>query len=228
MNAGTMAGMGVFLVAATAVGEFSAPSSTFVREKIVGTMLEGTTTVTPASGDQIAAFAKKQIVGLFAYTSDDPGFSIIVYGDAPGTPEVDGAKPNETITFKFFDDSTNAEIDLQVVNEAGESVNLTYKGQELPPIELPGLDLTPTRVFDLRPGSGGGNGGGGDGDGGSGGGTTGKYDVDGDGKVTIEDAAMVLRIVVGASAAGSAAGDPDVDGDDRVTTRDAIEILRNR
>lgn len=227
MNAGALAGFGVFFVAATAVGEFSAPSSTFVREKIVGTMLEGTTTVTPASGDQIAAFASKQVVGLFAYTSDDPGFSVIVYGDATGTPEVDGAKQNETITFKFFDDSTNTEIDLQVVNEKGESVNLTYKGQELPPIELPGLDLTPTRVFDLRPGSSTG-GGGGDGGGDGGGVTPGKYDVDGDGKVTIEDAAMVLRIVVGAAAAGSAAGDPDVDGDDKVSTRDAIEILRNR
>lgn len=226
MHLRTLVGAAVLMFTAPALGQFSAPGSTLVREKIVGSIIEGTTTITPASGDQIAAFAKKQVVGLFAYDSDDPSFSIVVYGDNPATEEVDGAKQNENITFKFFDDSTNTEIDLQVVNSAGETVNLQYKGQELPPIELPGLDLTPTRVFDLRAGSSGGEGGGGGGGGGGGSGVD--YDVDGDGKVTIEDAAMVLRIVVGASAAGSAAGDPDVDGDDRVTTKDAIEILRNR
>ena len=214
-------------LAGLALAEFDPPASTLVREKIVGSLIAGTQTITPESGDQIGAFAKNKIVGVFSYTSASPDFSIVVYGDIPSTTEVEGAKQGERITFQFFDDSTNTNIPLQVVNSQGETVNLSYQGQELPPIDLPGLDLTPTRVFDLRPGNSGGGDGDGDGDG-NGGGSAGTYDVDGDGKVTIEDAAFVLRIVVGAASASSAEGDPDVNGDNVVTTRDAIEILRNR
>jgi len=227
MNPFALGSVGAAALWIGVTGDFDTPASTNVREKIVGKIIAGTTTITPESGDQIGAFVKTRLVGMYPFSASTADFAIVIYGDMEETAEVDGAKKNERVTFKFFDSSTNTEQPLQVVNEAGETVNLTYQGQVVPPIELPGLDLTPTRPFDLRPGTDGSGGDGGNGGGGDGGSTV-SYDVDGDGKVTIEDAAFVLRIVVGAATAESAKGEPDVDGDDKVTTKDAIAILRNR
>ena len=123
------------LVALALLGDFDTPASTNVREKIVGSIVAGTPAITPASGDQIGAFAGTKLVGMFAFTSASPDFSITIYGDIPSTAEVEGAKQNERIRFRFFDDSTNTEQTLQVVNSGGEAVNLTYRGQELPPID---------------------------------------------------------------------------------------------
>ena len=67
-------------------------------------------------------------------------------------------------------------------------------------------------------------------DGGDGGTPTpsGDPDVDNNGKITREDAALVIRIVTGSGRGIDAAtrGRADVNGDGQVTTADAIEVLR--
>lgn len=211
--------------ASPALAQFNTPASTNVREKIVGTFVPGDSGPTPDAGDQIGAFAKNKVIGVFQYDSGaDASFSVPLYGDDPSTEDKEGPVVGDKVTFKFYDSSTNTTIDLAVLNANGEKVNLTFQGQQIPslPIDLPGFDLTPSRSFDLTPATA--TGGSGNGD------TTGtgnQYDVNGDGKVDTEDAALVLRAVMGVGSSGDGI-DADVNGDGAVTTADAIEILRNR
>jgi len=69
--------------------------------------------------------------------------------------------------------------------------------------------------------SGGGNGGNGDDDE-----DRDRGDVDGDGMITIEDARLVMRFIVGNREEGMDATRLDVNNDQRVTTDDVIAILR--
>jgi len=215
------------LVSPYAHAQFNVPSTTVVRERITGTFVESTGGPTPAAGDQIAAFYANEVVGRFVVETDaNREFEVIIYGDDPDTALVEGPKRNQRVTFKFYDASSNQVTDLDVLNTSGEVFNFSYQGEEIPPlpIPLPGLDLTPTRYLDLRTaGSDGGGGGGGTTDPGV------KYDVDGDGKISTEDAAQILRIVSGASVVtGDVRKRADVNGDGKVSTADAIEVLRNR
>lgn len=207
-----------------ALGAFDTPASTPVAEKLTGTFIPGDSGVTPEGGDQIGVFDKDGVAGVFQFDSSGGAtFTVKVYGDDPDTEEKEGPKVGDKVTFRFFDASTNSEVELVALNASGERVNVTFQGASVPelPIELPGLDLTPTRTFDLTPGSEGG-GGGGDGE------PAGQYDVNGDGKVNTEDAALVLRAVMRGVSTVDGATNVDVDGDGSVTTADAIEVLRNR
>lgn len=217
-----------FAPASTALAQFGTPTPTNVRERIVGEFRNTTNAPVPEIGDSIGAFQGTQIIGRFDIEADgDREFDIVLYGDDPDTTTVEGPRRGQSVAFKYFDSSSNQTIDLTVLNNAGEVFNFTYQGEEVPPlpIPLPGLDLTPTRSFDLRVAT--------DSDGGSGGdgGDNGvKYDVDGDGKISVEDAALVLRLVTGGGSAVPVEQRTraDVNGDGKVTTGDAVEILRNR
>ncbi len=228
--AAIVAGVGV---TGTALGQFDVPASSSVREKIVGQFLSADGAPSPASGDQIGAFAGGKVVGLFSFTGEVASreFTITIFGDLPATSDVvEGAKLNEAVTFRFFDASANAErTDVVVETTGGERFNYKFAGEEAPPIldDLPiPIDLTPTRTLNLRVGvaTGGGNGDGGSTD------PAGKYDIDGNGKVEVADAALVLRIVTGSTRGlgKDAIGRADVTGDGVVSTADAIEILQNR
>ena len=210
----------------SALAQFNTPVSTNVREKIVGTFVTGDSGLTPEGGDQIGAFAKDKVIGVFQYDSGaDGSFSVTTFGDDPATQEKEGPAVGDKVTFKFYDSSTNSTVDLSVLNAKGEKVNLTFQGQDLPPlpISLPGFDLTPSREFDLTPGSTGGSGSGG----GTDGGTGANYDINGDGRIDSQDAALVLRAVMGVGSSGDGI-DGDVNGDGAITTADAIEILRHK
>jgi len=219
--------------AGNALGQFDVPASSSVREKIVGQFLSADGAPAPASGDRIGAFAGGKVVGLFSFTGEVASreFTITIFGDiAATTSVVEGAKRNEAVTFRFFDASANAErTDLVVETAGGERFNYKYAGEEVPPIldDLPiQIDLIPTRTLNLRVGvaTGGGSGDGGSAD------PAGKYDIDGNGKVEVADAALVLRIVTGSTRGLSkdAIRRADVTGDGVVSTADAIEILQKR
>lgn len=181
---------------ATVCGQFNSPVTTNVRERVAGTVLTGEEGPTPEAGDEIGAFFGNTVVGRYVLGSGSgPAnqFSIIVYGDNLTTGTVvEGPRSGQAVTFRFFDNSRNTVLtNVRVENTDGEPFNYVYAGAELPPIDLPvPIDLTPTRNLNLRVGvapSNGGNNGGEDGL---------RGDVNGDGKVNSEDAALILRAVI--------------------------------
>lgn len=216
----------------SAMAQFDVPAATVVREKITGQFLSAEGAPAPEAGDQIGAFVGEQVVGLYSFSGETATreFVIIIYGDVQSTNDVvEGAKRNAAVTFRFFDSSANTErTDVVVESPNGERFNYKYAGEEVPPVleDLPiPIDLTPTRTLNLRVGvTTGGGGGGGDGD------PVDKYDVDGNGKVEVSDAAMVLRVVTGSTRGISAEAleRADINGDGIVSSADAIEILQNR
>lgn len=208
-----------------ALAQFTAPSPSPVRERLNGVLNSASGAPAPEAGDQLAVFAAERLIGLHTFTSgqsNNRSFSMLVFGDNPDTQAVEGPASGARMAFRFYDSSTNeTRTDVGARNPQGESLNLTFQGELV--IELPGvpLDLTPTREVNALLGVTGGGGGGGSGI---------NYDVDGDGAVTKRDAALVLRIVLGArrGVAADVIGRADVNGDGAVTTDDAIEVLRNR
>ena len=162
-------------------------------------------------------------------------FSFVVYGDEPDTEEVDGPAIGDGVEFRFFRASTNTVYRrLGTLNASGESFNYQFNGITVPDFvggfPFP-IDLIPTAPLDLRltgdPDESGGSVGGGDG-GGDGGPGPPDYDVNGDGEVTIRDAAEILRLMSGASIRVVSASRADVNRDGTVNLRDVIAVLRNR
>lgn len=224
-NAVWLAGLAAAAVSPAALGQFGVPASTNVRERLVGKLLSAEGAPRVASGDQVGAFFDNTLVGVFTF-SDSDEFSFVIFGDNPNTATKEGPAAGDAVQFRFFDASTNeTRTDVQAENLQGERFNFRYQGVEVPPLDdIPfPIDLTPTRNINLRIGVSQG-GGGDDAD------RLNKYDVDGNGKVDEADAAMVLRLVLGAGRGVSedVLDAADVDGDGRITTRDAIEIMRNK
>lgn len=230
--------LALLLCATTSLAQgFGVVGSTPVRERLAGAVLlaDGVAAVEP--GDQLGAFVGDELSGSFTWGAGDDltEYEIVIFGDIPDTQGiVEGPTRNETITVRFYDSSTDSiRSDVRLENAQGESVNYRYAGEEVPdlPVDLPGLDLTPTRALNVRigaaPAGGGGNDGGDNGGGGSAGPSP---DVDADGKVTTKDAALVLRIVNGGGAGvpEDVRARADVNGDGAISTADAIAILRNR
>ena len=202
--------LSMMAVSAPVFAQFGTPGATPIRERVVGDFVLGPSIATIEAGDQVGAFFGETLVGSFTVTADTSGFEFIVFGDDPSTPDVvEGPSTNDPVVFRFFDSSTNGERLVQPLNDSGEDFNYLYGGEEALPIIIPGLpDFTPVAEFtQLRvdesvdgsdptdpgaPGNGGGDGSG----------TAGDPDVDGDGRITTRDAALVLRFVVGSAAAG--------------------------
>ncbi len=221
--------LATLVLAPGAHAQFGVPDTTSVRERYVGDLVSGTTSIVPEGGDQIGAFASDGIAGVFEFEGDTPGteFNILVSGDDPETEEDEGPGVGERITFRYFDASTGNEVELTPLNEGGEEITVRFEGQFIPPIpiDLPGFDLTPTRSIDLRPGSPSGGGSGGDGDGDD----LERYDVNGDGRVDERDVAAVLSIYIRGGSSDDSEGAPaDVNEDGQVNTADAIVIMRNK
>lgn len=231
--------MALMMCAARTQAQFDTPGSTDTRQRVVG-VLTSQGGPTPVAGDQLGAFANGLLVGSFTFTGETAAtgeFEFMVFGDDTDTAEVDGAAQNALIEFRFYDTSANIEyLKLGVKNASGERFNYKYAGQMLPPFDLPGFPielLVPTQELDLvvtsNTADSGGTGDGGSGGDGGGGGPTRSFDVDGDGKVTTRDAALVLRIVSGsATVSAEVLQRADVNGDQVVSTDDAISVLRNR
>jgi len=251
-------------LAGGAQAQISEPGPTSVKERITGTLLAQTGTPDPVAGDMIGAFfGNDQVCGRFVFSGTTPSrdFNILLFGDLASTPAVkEGPTRNQKVTFKFYDASANTTLPMTVLSRpGGETFNFTYQGTEVPPlpIDLPGLDITPSREFDLRIGESSGNSGNGNGT------PAARYDINGDGRVTIEDAALILRQISGgtvtapsASTASAAAqstsstgttgtastgqsstttttqattgASMDVNRDQRIDFNDAIEVMRNK
>ncbi len=238
-------GAAVATAAPVAAQPFDPPAQTNVRERIAGSLLSAPGAPAPAAGDQLLAFFNDTLIGVYTFTSDqeDPrAFELLLIGDDPNTEAVEGPTRGQPVQLRFFDASTNfVRTDVAALNEDGEVFNLTFQGQEViaitdpdgNPLPIP-IDLTPRRTLDAvlgKSASGSGGGGGAPSTGSPGAGTGGaSFDVDGDGKVTRRDAAVVLRLVIGARRAVSdeEASRADVNGDGVVDTRDAVAILKSR
>lgn len=221
------------LLGAPALAQFDVPAGTSIRERIAGQLLSAEGAPAPEPGDQLAAFFDGTVVGVFSYTDEDTtrAFELLIFGDNPGTPGiVEGPSRGDRVEIRFFDSSANQiRTDVVVENPNGERFNYRYAGEEVPPIldDLPiPIDLTPTQNLNFRVGvaAGGGGGGGDDDD------PAGDYDVNGDGEINTRDAALVLRIVSGASrgVGSDTIARADVNNDNVVNTADAIAILQNR
>lgn len=242
----------VFLAAAPhAIAQFGTPASTTVRERLTGRLLSASGAPTPDAQDQIGAFFNNQAVGVFSFTSTSTEFSFIVYGDIPTTTAVEGPRAGQPVQFRFFDASTNTvRTDVRVENTSGEPLNYVYGGEL---IEIPDdfpfpIDITPTRNVNLRVGvTSGGN----DDDDDDADSPLDRYDLDENGKIDDEDAALVLRAMIqggsapatastGATTSTTGTGTTtdttaaastnrlDVNRDGRVTSADAVEVLRNQ
>jgi len=231
-----LAVLAAMFIADSAAAQLGAPLVTNTRIRYIGSLLLEPGEPQPEEGDQIGVFFGEQLIGRYTYTqgqADPVAFEVFASGDDPQTTAVEGPEFGDPVLFQFYDASTNfLRTDIVPVNSGGEVINVVFRGQvgiDIPIINLPPELLFPTAdpPFDLRlgvePADNNGNNGGG--------GTptpSGNPDVDNNGKVTREDAALVIRIVTGSGRGIDAAtiGRADVNGDGRVTTADAIEVLR--
>jgi len=229
-----------------ACAQFDSSNPGLVRERIGGTAFPGLSASTIEAGDQLGAFFGEQLVGSFAFTSGTgPEFSLIISGDNPATQASEGPDTGEQVEIRFYDASTNFVLNnIRVETAGGERFNLTFQGQAVP--NIPGLpiDLTPSRLLNVRITEGGGAGGP-SGPGGGGGGDPGNpgqgFDVNGDGTVDRKDIALVIRAITASNInTSSAAGQSlrarfvteqqlraaDVNGDGIVSSQDITTILR--
>lgn len=237
-----VAGLAV-LIAPRAMAQFQSPGSpSDIVERYTGTLESAEGEPAPEAGDQVGVFFGDQIIGLFTFSSTSQqdlgprGYDMLVFGDDPETEGIEGPEFGDTVRFRFFDSSTNTvRTDVAARNEQGETVNVSFQGQETfeIPIDVPGAPPfpdAPAREFLLvlgaQPADGDDENGDDDGNG-DGEAPAGNPDVNGDGEIDKRDAALVLRLVVGGRVASEdMVGRADVDGDGAVTTRDAIEVLR--
>lgn len=216
-----------FVFVAPVFAQFGTPGSTPVRERLTGRMLSAEGAPVVAQGDQLGAFVGETLCGSVTFGSTNE-FTITIFGDNTTTTIVEGPKPGEAVSFRFYDASANAtRTDVRVENLTGEAFNYRYAGEASSiPDGLPiPIDLTPTRNLNMRVGATSGGGGNGTGT------PKNKYDVDGNSRIDTADAAMVLRIVTGGGSRGVAdevIARADVNGDKQVTTADAIEVMQNR
>ena len=238
-RAGRLIGLAIALAALAplARGQFSGPTtgSEFV-ERLTGEVQSAEGQPTPEPGDQVAVVFQDLVLGVFTFTTSQTNpreYDVLVFGDDPDTEEVEGPRVGQSVSFRFYDQSTNTvRTDIAGVNAQGEVLNVTFQGDftfEIP-INIPGAPPfpdAPSREIDLRlgvqaPGDGG--------DGGDGDGETpmGDPDVDGDGEITTRDAALVLRVVVGGRVDSSTVARADVNNDGVVNTLDAREVIRAR
>jgi len=227
------------LFGAGAEAQFGDVPSTNIVWYLDGELVLGEGAPTPEAGDQIGAFFGETLVGVVELTASQATAreysELIVFGDNPATLDEEGPSTNDVITFQYYDESTNSFLtNVRALNSSGEATNLAYQGGEritIPVPVIPPDELNANRRVNLRigTGSGGGNNGGG-GNGGGGELPTGDPDVDGDGRVTKMDAAMVLRVVTGSTRTlpEGVVGRADVNGDGTVSTDDAIAVLRAR
>ncbi|MCB9838786.1 MAG: hypothetical protein H6813_05565 [Phycisphaeraceae bacterium] len=221
------------LFASDTLAQFAGPLVTNTRIRYVGSLLTDDGESPPTEGDQIAVFFEDQIIGRYTFTQgqEDPiAFAFFVSGDDPFTDDIEGPKFGDPVTFQFYDSSTNfTRTDIAPVNSGNEVINVVFRGQlgiDIPIIDLPDELLFPTAdpPFDLRLGADPGSAGGG----GDGPAPTGNPDVDNNGAINREDAALVIRIVTGSGRGidDATRSRADVNGDGRVTSADAIEVLR--
>ena len=229
-----------------ALAQFDAVTpATNILEQLGGQLLNAEGAPTPEPGDQVAAFFGDQPLAVFTFTStqtDPRAWGMVIFGDDPNTGTVkEGPAPGDIITFRFFDASTNmTRLDLAPTNAQGETINVPFEGGET--IDLgfnfpgaPPFNFTPTpsTPFDLTLGVAapapptnptGSN------PTGAGAAAGGNPDVNGDGRVDKLDAAVVLRIMVGAVRGVSTAdaARADVNGDGVVNIEDAIAIISPR
>jgi len=226
----------VLLSSGEAIGQFLPAGSTGARERVAGTLRLASDAPIPVDGDQIAAFFNGQVVSeVFQFTVESVEsleFALVVYGDDPSTDEVEGPTIGEGVEFRYYRASTNVVYRrLGTLNLGGEAFNYQFNGITVPDFvdgfPFP-IDLIPTAPLDLRltgdPEDSGGSAGD-DGDDGPG---PPNYDVNGDGRVTIRDAAEILRLMSGASFRVVSPQRADVNRDGRVDMRDVIAVLRNR
>lgn len=215
--------------------------ATNILERLGGQLLSAPGAPTPEPGDQVAAFFDDQILGSFTFvsTQSDPlAWEMIIFGDNPDTPNtIEGPAaaangvPGDRITFRFFDAGTNTiRTDVAPVNAQGEVITVTFQGAltiQLP-IDIPGAPPLPgipgpDPPFDLTLGIAAPNPVPSTPNGPSGA----SRDVNGDGRINKRDAAIVMRILVGARRGVSEADAmrADVNGDGVVNTRDVVAIL---
>lgn len=239
---GVLAVLAVCLLgSASALAQFEqiAPQTDIV-EQLEGQLLSAEGAPAPEPGDQVAAFFGDQIIGVFTFVSgqaDPRAWNMIIFGDDPNTQTKEGPASGEIITFRFFDISTNmTRLDVAPVNAQGEIINVPFEGEFTFqfPIDIPGAPPFPgapgpTNPFDLilgvaapAPPT--------DGGGGNNPTPQGNPDVNGDGVADKRDAALVLRVITGATrrVTSAEAARADVNNDGVVNTRDVIAILSPR
>lgn len=224
----------LMVVTPAASAQFDQPLVTSVRERIGGEFIPGSEGPVPEDGDQIGAFFNDTVsVGFFEFDEDSAAsreFSITLYGKVSQSDSGNGPARGQRVTFQYYRSSTNETVPLRVLNSRGDTVNFTFQGQDVPPIDIPGFNfgdlLTPSRTFNLAPASGDDGNDGGSGGGGGGGSASGDPDVNGDGVVDRRDAALILRIIIGGPATQQERGRADVNRDGVVDTRDVIEVYR--
>lgn len=172
--------------------------------------VSGANNITAAAGDRVVALidgqtfsAQTDAAGLFQ------GLTVIRTSNNP-----------DPVRFELRKGSTR----YSLVLAAGDTSPLTvpYEGSPNPL----GAAFSPTTVNAFvgprATGSGTDGGGGGDGDGADGD----SADVDGDGMITVNDARLVLRFIVGDRRGVTDAARFDVNGDGIVNTDDVVVILR--
>lgn len=233
----TLAVLATLCMPAWCGAQFIPSGGTAVRERVAGVLRLAPDAPIPRDGDQLAAFFDGKIASeVFQFTvasAQSLEFSIVIFGNDPGSEEVEGPSVGDAVEFRYYRASTNMVYRrLGTLNVEGEVFNYVFNGLELPDFidgfPFP-IDLIPTAPLDLRLTGNPEDSGGSLGEGGSGEGEgPPNYDVNRDGRVNVRDAAEILRVMSGASFRVVAPSRADVNRDGRVDMRDVIAVMRNR
>lgn len=171
--------------------------------------VSGTDSISAAAGDRVTALIDGQ-----SYSAQTDAA-----GQFQGLTVIRSSNNPDPVRFEFRKGSTRYNLVLAAGDTA--AITVPYEGQPNPL----GAAFSPTTVNGFigpRTSGGSGDGGDGDGDGPDGDGA----DVDGDGTITVNDARLVLRFIVGDRQGVSDASRFDVNSDGLVNTDDVVAILR--
>lgn len=159
------------------------------------------------AGDQVVA-----VVGGETFTS-----SVDVAGEFQGLTIIRSSNDSSPIVFEIRRGSSRF---AYVRTESDtEAITVAFSGSNNPLSAAFGAQTLTGFIGPALSGNGGNGGTGGDDN-------RDRGDVDQDGLITVEDARLVLRFIVGNRAEGDVAANFDVNRDGRVTTDDVIAILR--
>lgn len=192
-------------VAQTGGSGTTAPAQQFFQ--IFNGRVSSRTAAPVRAGDQVVA-----VVGGQTFTS-----SVDAAGEFQGLTIIRNSNDAATITFEIRRGSSRFAF---IRTEADTSpITVAFSGSNNPLSAAFGAQTLTGFIGPALSGNGGNGGTGGDDN-------RDRGDVDSDGLITVEDARLVLRFIVGHREEGAVATNFDVNRDGRVTTDDVITILR--
>ncbi len=206
-----VAALAALLAAPAALAQTGGGGAPVTFFMIINGRVNGTAAISPRAGDRVAAIVEGGDTVEDLIESDGTWESLTI-----------ARTTNDTATVRFEFRRGSGRYMLVPSAGATDQATVQFLGNSNP---LSAAFNAQNLTLHIGPVISGGGGGDGDGTGGDGEGSGGSPDVNGDGLVTIDDARLVMRWVIGfrRDLEGSTL---DVNADNRINTQDVTEILR--